>query len=345
MKGVITPGQERVEFREFADPTPGPGQVVIEVKASSLCGSDIHYIYREQQKEGPAGYWGVIAGHESAGRVVEVGSGVTSLKVGDRVSNYHIAGCGACDECRKGYMIGCTSPLRRAYGYQRDGGHAAYQLVEASTCVLLADSLSYLDGALTSCGWGTAYEALLRVGVSGRDRVFVAGLGPVGLALCMIAKKLGSPLVIGSDVSPERRALALNLGAVDVALDARTDVPAQIEELTKGAKCQVALDASGTAAGRGAAIASTADWGRVGLVGAGGGLDVVVDEQLMFHQITVYSSWVTSLQNHAELIRLLDLWELHPDSTVVNKFTLDQAADAYRAAADGRPGKTAIVFE
>lgn len=345
MEGLVTPGQERVELREFEDPTPGAGQVVIDVKASSICGSDIHYIYREQQWDGPAGYWGVIAGHESAGEIVAVGPDVTSLKVGDRISNYHIAGCGHCDQCRMGYMIGCTAPERRAYGYQRDGGHADFQLVEQSTAIKLADSLTYLDGALTSCGWGTAYEALLRVNLSGRDRVFVAGLGPVGLAICLLAKKMGAPLVIGSDVSPERRDLALRLGAIDIALDARTDVPAQVADITAGLKCQVALDASGTAAGRSAAIQSTADWGRVGLVGAGGGLEVVVDEQLMFHQITVYSSWVTSLQHHAELIRLLDLWELHPDMTVVNKFSLENGADAYVAAADGRPGKTAIVME
>jgi threonine dehydrogenase-like Zn-dependent dehydrogenase len=83
------------------------------------------------------------------GQVVAVGPGCRRLSVGDLVLVHHIAGCGVCEECRRGYMIGCTSPLRAAHGWQRDGGHAEFLLAEKTTCILLPDELSYAGGALT----------------------------------------------------------------------------------------------------------------------------------------------------------------------------------------------------
>ena len=90
----------------------------------------------------------MIAGHEPCGQVVAVGLGCRRLSVGDRVVVYHIAGCAVFEECRHGYMIGCTFLLRAAHGSQRDGGHAESLLAEEATCILLPDELSYVGGAL-----------------------------------------------------------------------------------------------------------------------------------------------------------------------------------------------------
>src|SRR3954469_19724650 len=185
------------------------------MQASAICGSDIRAIYREHTGRGAEAYRGVIAGHEPSGEIVAAGPGCTRFRAGDRVLLYHIAGCGICHDCRSGYMISCTSPERAAYGWQRDGGHAEYLVAEESTCVKLPDSLSFLDGACVACGFGTAFEAVCRGGVSGRDAVLVTGLGPVGLAVGRLSKRLAPRHVIGVDVSPERTALATQLGAVD----------------------------------------------------------------------------------------------------------------------------------
>ena len=133
---------------------------------------------------------------------------------------YHISGCGVCDECQHGYMISCRSEFRAAYGWQRDGGHAPYLLAEENTCIRLPDSLSYIDGALCACGFGTAYEALRRMQVSGQDRLLITGLGPVGLAAAMLGRALGATTIIGTDLSESRLALASDLGLVDAALKA-----------------------------------------------------------------------------------------------------------------------------
>src|SRR5207237_446014 len=105
MLGAFLPGNRRVELRDVAVPAPGPGQVVVAMKASTICGSDLRAIYREHTGEGAEAYQGVIAGHEPAGEVVEVGPYVRRLRIGDRVAVYHIAGCGLCRDCRMGYMI------------------------------------------------------------------------------------------------------------------------------------------------------------------------------------------------------------------------------------------------
>ena len=165
MPGVFLPGDRRVEIREVPVPAVGHGQVLVRMKASSICGSDLRAIYRPtEQGTGPEAYRGVIAGHEPAGVVERVGPGVSRFDPGDRVAVYHIAGCGLCHDCRTGWMISCTSPERAAYGWQRDGGHAPYMLAEERTLVALPDELTFLDGSIVACGLGTAYAGCMRLG-------------------------------------------------------------------------------------------------------------------------------------------------------------------------------------
>jgi threonine dehydrogenase-like Zn-dependent dehydrogenase len=345
MNGVVLPGNSTVRHITLEVPRPGPGQVLLAMKASSICGSDIRAIYREHLGHGPEAYQGVVAGHEPCGQVVEVGPDCKRLEVGDRVAVYHIAGCGVCDECRGGYMIGCTSPYRAAYGWQRDGGHAEYLLAEERTCLPLPDGLSYLDGALVSCGFGTAYQALLRLDVSGRDRLLVTGLGPVGLAAAMLGRALGAGPVIGTDIAPERLAVAVELELVDHAVLAGDEAAARIADLTGGQGCEASVDCSGSAAARLLALRSTRTWGRCAFVGEGGHVTLDVSQELIHRQITLHGSWVTSLRHMAELLANLVRWNLRPDVTVTDRFALTDAGAAYKVADAGTAGKVAIVFD
>ncbi len=345
MAGVMLPGNSSVRHIEVPVPTPGPGQVLLAMKASSICGSDIRAIYREHLGHGAEAYRGVVAGHEPSGQVVAVGPGCRLLKEGDRVAVYHIAGCGVCDECRHGYLIGCTSPHRAAYGWQRDGGHAQYLLAEERTCLPLPDELSYADGALVSCGFGTAYEALLRLDVSGLDRLLITGLGPVGLAAAMLGRAMGAGPIIGTDISPERLALAVDLGLVDHALPADDAAAARIAELTDGAGCEATMDCSGNAGARELALRSTRTWGRCAFVGEGGRVDFDVSQLLIHKQITLYGSWVTSLRHMSDLLANLVRWGVRPDRTVTHRFGLDAADEAYRLADAGSAGKVCMVFD
>lgn len=344
MRGAYLPGDRTVDLREVPIPSPGAGQVLVAMRASTICGSDLRAIYREHLGHGPEAYQGVIGGHEPSGEIVAVGPDCRRFGVGDRVVLYHIAGCGLCADCRSGYMISCTSPRRGAYGWQRDGGHADLLLAEESTCVRLPDELSFLDGACVACGFGTAYEAVCRGAISGRDAVLVTGLGPVGLAAGLLAKALGSPLVIGVDASPERVDLASSLGAVDVALPATDDALEGVLERTHGHGCEVSVDCSGSGAARSLALAATRRWGRCVLVGEGGRLELDVSPTLIHPQLTLIGSWVTSIGRMEELVERLVRWRLHPAATVTDTFALDDVGAAYDLADRGTRGKVAVVM-
>ena len=345
MTGVVLPGNSTVEFREQPVPTPGYGQVLVQMKASSICGSDIRAIYREHLGVGDEAYRGVIAGHEPCGQIAAVGPGCKRFKAGDRVVLYHISGCGVCEDCKAGYMISCHDKSRAAYGWQRDGGHAPYLLAEENTCISLPDNLTYVDGALVACGFGTAWEALTRIKVSGWDRLLITGLGPVGLAAGMLGKALGAHQVIGVDTSPERVALALEMGVVDEAFASDAHALDKIKALTGGKGCEASVDCSGASAARLLALQGTRQWGRCAFVGEGGSVGFDVSPMLIHPQITLYGSWVTSLSHMEELVERLSAWNLHPEVTVTHRFTLRQAAQAYDVADKGQSGKVVINFE
>src|SRR3954463_6493247 len=234
--------------------------------------------------------------------------------------------------------------VRRTAGNATAGGHADFLLAEESTCVPLPDALSYVDGACVACGFGTAYEALCRADLSGRDALLVTGVGPVGLALGLLAGQMGSSLRIGVDVEPSRLELALSLGAIDLALQADDDAVAGVLEATDGLGCEVSVDASGSAAGRRTAILGTRHHGRSVLVGEGGRLEIDVSPALIHPAISLHGSWVTSLPRMEELLHNLVRWELHPETTVTTRFGVEQAADAYERADAGRDGKVAITM-
>ena len=128
MKGVVYLGDSEVEVRDFPQPQPGPGQVVVEMKAAGLCGSDLHK-YHSSRAWAEARN-GMISGHEPTGIIAEVGPDVDHLSVGDRVCVYHRVGCGHCKDCRSGNAAFCAEE-RGAFGRTQDGSHADYMLTDA----------------------------------------------------------------------------------------------------------------------------------------------------------------------------------------------------------------------
>ena len=346
MKGAILPGDSSTQLCEYAVPEPGHGEVLLKMKASTICGSDIRCIYHQHLGKGPEGYQGVIAGHEPCGQIVATGPGCRRFGEGDRVIVYHISGCGVCNDCRRGYMISCTSEkYRRAYGWQRDGGMAEYMIAEEKDLVLLPNALSYVDGAQVACGFGTVYEGLEKIGISGNDAVLITGLGPVGLATGMLCRALGAGLIIGIDVVDERMQLAKQLGLCDHVLTAGPDNVADVRQLTGGAGVERAVDCSANAQARATAVRATRKWGKIVLLGEGGDMALQPSPDLIHDQKTVYGSWVTSIWKMEELVERIVRWGIHPASLVTHRFALDAVADAYSLMASGKCGKVAVCFD
>ena len=344
MLGVVLPGNSQLEIHEFPVPTPGAREVLIQIKASSLCGSDLRAIYRPQdQGSGPEAYQGVIAGHEPCGQIVAVGADVTRFAVGDRVVAYHIAGCGVCDACRSGWMISCHEPERAAYGWQRNGGHAPFMLAEERTLVALPDELTYLDGAMVACGFGTVYAACLRAQISGRDEVLITGLGPVGLGAALLARALGAR-VTGVEGNADRVQLANKLGFINIVAPGENALE-QLMKLSHNKGFEVAIDCSGAAGARHLCLEAARDWGRVVFVGEGGSVSFEPSPLLLHKQLTLHGSWVCSIGQMEELVEKLVAWDLHPECIVTHKFSLDQAKEAYEIFDSGQSGKVAIVWD
>lgn len=346
MKAAYLPGNSTVEFREVEVPRPGPGEVLIRTKASTICGSDIRAIYREHLGKGPEAYQDKIAGHEPSGQIVQCGSHTRRFRAGDRVVVYHISGCGVCNDCRRGYMISCTSPLRKAYGWQRDGGMAPFILADEKDCVLLPDELTYTDGAQVACGFGTVYEGLEKIGVSGNDAVLVVGLGPVGLAALMLARALGAKHLVGVDTVRERCDLALKLGLANHTFVSGPDTLEQVVATTYQKQgFERTVDCSGHTLGRQLCIRATRKWGRMVMMGEGGTVEFNPSPDIIHDQITIYGSWVTNIWRMEELVERLVRWGIHPGDLVTHRFSLDQAAEAYQLMDEGKCGKVAVVFD
>ena len=346
MQAAYLPGNRKVELRTLPVPHPGHGEVLLRVKASTICGSDIRCIYHEHLGRGPERYQGVIAGHEPSGQIVEAGPGCRRFREADRVIVYHISGCGVCNDCRRGYMISCTNEkYRRAYGWQRDGGMAGYMIAEEKDLIALPNELSFADGAQVACGFGTVYEALEKIGINGNYSVLITGLGPVGLAAAALSRKLGARLIIGIDVVPERLHLAESLTLCDVVLKGGAENISQVRDLTSGQGVERAVECSASAAARAAAVRATRKWGKIAFVGEGGAVEFNPSPDLIHDQKTIYGSWVTSTWLMEELVERLVRWNLHPADIITHRFGLEKAEDAYALMASGKCGKVAICSD
>jgi threonine dehydrogenase-like Zn-dependent dehydrogenase len=240
-------------------------------------------------------------------------------------------------------MISCTSATyRRAYGWQRDGGMAEYMIAEEKDLIALPDALSYADGAQVACGFGTVYEGLEKIGISGNDAVLITGLGPVGLAAGALCRKLGAEKIIGIDIAQERLDLALRLGLCDAVFASGPDNEAQVRALTGGNGVERAVDCSANAVARATAIRATRKWGRMVMIGEGGTVTFNPSPDMIHDQKTVYGSWVTSTWRMEELVERLVRWGLHPEEIITHRFALEQASEAYALMASGKCGKVAV---
>src|SRR5947208_5755607 len=198
MKGLVFLGDQTVQLRAFPDPQPGPGEVVVAIRASGMCGSDLRSYQLGQSK--------FVTGHEPCGVIAERGAGVseTQAPIGQRVIVHHYWGCGMCKHCRVGYTQMCANGSR-VMGFSANGGNAEYVLAPAGSLVPLPDELSFAEGAAIACGTGTAYSALKRLDVSGRDTLAIFGQGPVGLAATQLATAMGARVVAGAPSAGRRR--------------------------------------------------------------------------------------------------------------------------------------------
>ena len=350
MKGIVFTGDRRLELQDFPDPTPGPGEVVIEIKASGMCGSDLKF-YRAAAGAAAAGLGLgtgklVIAGHEPCGVVVAVGSGVSDkqARVGMRVMQHHYRGCGACPHCSTGWMQLCVEGVAEVYGITSHGAHARYMLCPARTLVPLPDELSFSTGAAIACGTGTAWGALKRLGLQGDHTIAIFGQGPVGLSATQLATSMGAR-VIALDTSPERLQRARELGAQVLINPATTDnVVAAIKDATHGLGAHLSLDASSAPSARRQAVQCVRTWGKACFVGEGNDVTLDVSNDMLRRQVTIIGSWTFSTVGQAECASFIADRKVDVDQLFTHTWRLDQAEEAYQLFDHQTSGKGVFLM-
>lgn len=338
MRGVVFKGNREAEIREFPDPHAGPGEAVVKIRASGLCGTDLHRYRAADPTE-------MITGHEPCGVIAELGVGAPDgLAIGDRVMVHHYRGCGVCELCSMGYEQLCPKGRVTYGGGTGHGANADYILVPSRTLVHLHEELSFAAGAAISCGTGTAWNGLKKMEVSGRDTVAVFGQGPVGLSGTLSAKWMGAS-VIAIDVVPERLELARELGADHVINSSETDAVTVIRNLTGGTGASAVLETSGNPTARTQAIECIRPFGRCCYVGVGGAATVDFNRDVIFKVATIYGSWTFSKAELLEIARFMVDAKVPVDKLITHHYSLDQAIEAFRTFDGATTGKCVFVMD
>ncbi len=348
MKGVVFAGDRKLQILDFPDPTPGPGEVVLEIKASGMCGSDLKF-YRAVGGASSMGLGKIsgplIAGHEPCGVVAAVGPGVAEnqAKVGMRVMQHHYRGCGVCEHCNTGWAQLCVEGVKEVYGATGHGAHARYMKCPARTLVPLPEELSFEAGAAISCGTGTAWGALHRLGLSGDQTIAIFGQGPVGLSATLLASEMGAR-VIALDTGEERLARAKEFGADVLINPAKVENVVQaIRDVTHGRGAHASLDASSSPKARADAVKCVRTWGKACFVGEGDTVTLDVSNDMLRRQVTIIGSWTFSSVGQGECARYVADREIDLDRLFTQRWKLEQAEEAYKLFDRQTTGKGVIL--
>ncbi len=320
-------------------PRPGPGEALVRVEACGVCGSDALTWYVERKAP-------VVLGHEPAGIVVEVGEGVARPALGERVFIHHHAPCMACEECRRGLWSSCAT--WRASRLD-PGGFAEYVRVPAVNLerdtLPLPEAMSFETATFIE-PLACCIRAVRRQGaVAEGDVALIVGLGAMGQLMLQLARAYGARLVAASDFLPDRRALALELGA-DHAFDPAADDPAAaLRALTCGRGADAVVVCPGDLRAIDAGVAAAAPGGRVVcFTPLPPDRPIHLDPAVYFHEVTLLQSYSCGPDETRDALRLLHEGRIRVDPLVTHRTGLDGVGEALLRAAGKGAGLKTIVF-
>ena len=265
MKALVLKEVNRFEYTDVPEPEYGADDVLIDVKAVSICGSDVHGYDGGSGRRRPP----VIMGHEAAGVICATGANVTAWKAGDRVTFDSTEYCGKCYYCKKGLVNLCEN--RKVLGvsceeYNRAGAMAEKIAVPERILYKLPDNVSYAEAAMVE-PLSIAAHAYAMSGMKLSDKVVVVGSGTIGLLITQVVRAAGASELIVVDIDDSRLEIAKKLGATAVINSREKDAAAAVYELTGGRGADLAFEACGLSVTLNTAIDSVRVGGRVVMVG------------------------------------------------------------------------------
>jgi len=333
MRGVRILEGPNLEVADWPDPQPEGDEVVVRIEAAGLCGTDLHCLY-ERDWAAPC-----IPGHEGAGTVVAVDK-PRRFAEGDRVFMMAFSTCGTCGPCKKGYYTYCRDENAKMHGFSKHGFQAEYVGVKESQCLLLPEHVTFEHGAVLQDPIGTPFHAIKRTGVRPEHSVAVFGLGPMGLGAVMIAVQMGCR-VIGIEPIAFRRELAAKLGAAELIDPADGGVVERLRDLTGGAGIDRSLECSGRPDALATAEEAAAYFGHIATIGECEAATISPASYFNRRELTLSGSTVFPVTEYDGLCGLI-ADGLAPERFVTHRYSIEQAAEAYRTFTEGQTGK--VIF-
>jgi alcohol dehydrogenase len=334
MKALVYHGPGERSWESVPDATiRDPGDVVVRIDSTTICGTDLHILKGDVPEVTP----GTVLGHEAVGTIVEKGPGVASFAVGDRVLVSCISACGRCAFCKEGHYGLCTGGGGWIFGHLIDGLQAEYARVPfADTSVYaVPEKLSDEQVLFLADILPTSYEVgILNGRLQPGESVAVVGAGPIGLAAILTARLYTPGQIIALDLAEARLAQARRFGA-DVTID-NTDAEAAIArvlELTGGLGVDLAIEAVGVPASFELCTELIRPGGRVANVGVHGHPVTLHLEKLWIRDVTITTGLVDTFTT-PRLLRLIESRRLDPTLFATHRFDLDEIEAAYDVFAD-----------
>ncbi|MHB8996646.1 MAG: zinc-dependent alcohol dehydrogenase [Armatimonadota bacterium] len=328
MKSLRFMGNSKIEVVDVPMPELKADQVLIDIKRSALCGSEMGSFYGPNASAGNGG-------HEFAGEIVDT-NGHSQFSVGDRVGVHVVIGCGKCVQCTTGNEIFCDSLSGCG------NAHAEYVAAAASNCLKIPDNIDWDTGVLIAGdAMGVAYHLSRRVGVQAADTVAVFGLGPIGLGVVSLWSFLGAR-VIGVDMSQYRRDLAEKLGAWKTVEAGKKNTIEKLRKLTGGCGPDTCLECTGKPDPVTNAFEAVRKGGKIGLVGEQGFASFNPSRDLIHKEVNVYGAWYFRLHEFPGMVDLCNRG-LKAKKVITHRFPLEEAQKGYDLMAKQRCGKVVFV--
>ena len=326
MKAAVVPAvSSSWQIKDVPQPQPGPGQVLVKMRASGICYTDVHQTLGHLPGQFPR-----ILGHEPVGEIVAAAPDVTTRKVGDRVGSAWIQStCGRCEWCQRGRRMFC--PFLKGTGGDAQGGHAEYMPMNADATYLIPDKVSYEQAAPIFCAGYTVYSGLRWADPQPHERVAVLGIGGLGHLAVQYAKAAGFETIAISH-SPDKDKMIRDLGADEVVRDGKS--------LTAAGGADIILSTSNSTKSMVDSIQGLRPDGRFIVMGADAEPLSLSLIELLFKRIKI----IGSQQNGPEyLYEALDYVAQGKVKSIVETYPLAEAAKAYERVADGKARFRAVL--
>jgi len=343
MKAVVKTrrGPGNVELREVDTPKIKPDEVLVEVKFTGICGTDVH-IYHDLAFYTPP----VILGHEYSGVIVQKGSEVAGFDVGDRVTSPATIPCGSCFMCRTNHANRCVGEQKRILGtHKADGTFTKYVAVPSWILHKIPEALSLEEAAvaeLVACAVHAIFE---RVKIEPGDVVAVLGPGPMGLLALQAAKVAGAShiIVTGTNADIDRLEVAKKLGA-DLMINVEEEDPVKaVKKLTDGWGADVVLEASGASAARRQAFSMVRRCGKVGLIGLTGKSTDINLDKIVEGELDVKGSWGTVWTSWKKALNLLSSGIIKVAPLITAKLPLEKWREGFKMMEERKALKVLLI--